>query len=64
MSDSVHSGEFVSWVAPCEGWGFLVLLAVERRTVCSTLRGVKCVGAGFQVVLAVEGSLCIAPNEW
>ena len=30
MSDSVRSGELVSGVASCEGWGFLFLLAVER----------------------------------
>ena len=64
MSDSVCSGELVSCVALCEGWGSLVLLAVERRSVCSSLIGVKCVGAGFLVVSAVEGCLCIAPNEW
>ena len=30
ISDSVRSGELVSCVAPCEGWGSLFLLAVER----------------------------------
>ena len=64
MSDSVCSGELVSCVAPCEGWGSLVLLAVERRSVCSSLRGLRCVGVGFLVVSAVEGCFCIAPNEW
>ncbi len=44
VSDSVRSGELVSCVPPCEGWGFLFLLAVERRSVCSSLRGVRCVG--------------------
>ena len=29
MSDSVRSGEHISCVAPFEGWGSLVLLAVE-----------------------------------
>ena len=39
VSDSVRSGELVSCVAPCEGWGSLFLLAVERRSVFSSLRG-------------------------
>ena len=30
VSDSVRSGELVSCVAPCEGWGFLFLLAMEK----------------------------------
>ena len=30
VSDSIRSRELVSCVAPCEGWGFLFLLAVER----------------------------------
>ena len=30
VSDRVRSRELVSCVAPCEGWGFLFLLAVER----------------------------------
>ena len=64
MSDSVRSGELVSCVAPCEGWGFLFLLAVERCSVCSSLRGVRCVGVCFLVLSAAEGCLCIAPNEW
>ena len=64
VSDSVCSGELVSCVAPCESWQSLVLLAVERPSVCSSLRGVRCVGVGFLVVSAVEGCFCIAPNEW
>ena len=44
MSDSVRSGELVSCVTPWEGLGFLFLLAVERRSVFSSLRGVSCVG--------------------
>ena len=64
MSDSVVNKEFVSCVAPCEGWGFLFLLAVERGSVCSSLSGVRCVGTGFLVMLSVEGCLCIVPNEW
>ena len=48
----------------CEGWGFLFLLAVERCSVCSSLRGVRCVGVCFLVLSAAEGCLCIAPNEW
>ena len=63
-SDSVRSGELVSCVAPCEGWGSLYLLAMEGRSVCSSLRGVRCVGVGFLVLSAVEGCLCIAPNQW
>ena len=47
VSDSVRSGEFISCVALCEGRGSLVLLAVERRSVCRSLRGVNCVGRGF-----------------
>ena len=64
VSDSVCSGVVVSCVAPCEGWGSLFLLAVERRSVCSSLRGVRCVGLGFLVLSAVEGCVCIAPNQW
>ena len=44
MSYSVRSEELISCVTPCEDWGFLFLLAVERRSVCSSLRGVSCVG--------------------
>ena len=64
MSDSVRSGKLVSCEAPCDGWGSLFLLAVERQSVCSSLRGVRCVGAGFLVIFSVEGCLYIAPNEW
>ena len=57
VSDSVGSGELISCVAPCVCWRSLFLLAVERRSVCSSLRGVRCVGVWFLVLSAVEGCL-------
>ena len=48
----------------CGGGGSLVMLPVQRPSLCTSLTGVKCVCEGSLVVCAVAGLLCLAPYQW